>query len=102
MSGQRRRTPPATAMLIGVCASACLTACGGDRVVLAPPDAVLRAGPGMRGRVWSETPNGGWTLSKNRVEIPEGMYILTLSAEEERENGLSPLPVSAPSTGDRP
>ena len=92
MSGRKSQTRHATAALTALCALACLTGCGGERVVLIPADAIVRAGPGMRGRVWTETPDGSWSLSKNKVEIPEGMYILTLTPEEEAANGLNPLP----------
>lgn len=101
MTGRKSLTRPATALLTLCCVLACLTACGGERVVLLPADAIVRAGPGMRGRVWTETPDGSWALSKNKVAIPEGMYILTLTPEEEKANGLPPLPLpaSGPSAG---
>ncbi len=101
MSGRKNPTRLAMGLATALCALACLTGCGGERVVLLPADAIVRAGPGMKGRVWTETPDGTWTLSKNRVEIPEGMYILTLTPEEEKANGLNPLPASARSEGER-
>ncbi len=54
---------------------ALLVGCTGPRVVFVPSaDAPVRAGPGVRGRVyvWTGTT---WELSRNRVPIPEGLYI---------------------------
>ena len=49
--------------------------CAGPRVVFVPaPDAPVRAGPDMSGRVyvWNGTE---WELSRNHVTVPEGFYI---------------------------
>ena len=49
--------------------------CAGPRVVFLPaPDAPVRAGPDMSGRVyvWNGTE---WELSRNHVTVPEGFYI---------------------------
>lgn len=61
------------AMLAVAFASGC-----GARVVLVPEQAPIRTGPGMSGRVWVMH-KGEWTLSQNRVPIPEGMYIVSPS-----------------------
>ena len=96
MSGRKNPTPRRTLPPIALCALVFLTACGGERAVFLGPDTVVRAGPGMRGLVWMPTADG-WVLSKNKVEIPEGMYILTLSHEEETDLDLpSLLPTGDP------
>jgi hypothetical protein len=52
-----------------------LAGCSGPRVVFVPSaDAPVRAGPGVRGRVYVWT-GATWELSRNRVPIPEGLYI---------------------------
>jgi len=60
-------------VLLAACLA--LSGCAGPRVVFLPSaDAPVRAGAGMRGRVWVW--NGQqWELSANRVDIPEGFYI---------------------------
>ncbi len=52
-----------------------LAGCSGPRVVFVPSaDAPVRAGPGVRGRVYVWT-GATWELSRNRVPVPEGLYI---------------------------
>jgi len=52
-----------------------LAGCTGPRVVFVPSaDAPVRAGPGVRGRVYVWT-GSTWELSRNRVPVPEGLYI---------------------------
>jgi hypothetical protein len=52
-----------------------LAGCSGPRVVFVPSaDAPVRAGPGVRGRVYVWT-GATWELSRNRVPISEGLYI---------------------------
>ncbi len=52
-----------------------LAGCSGPRVVFVPSaDAPVRAGPGVRGRVYVWT-GSTWELSLNRVPVPEGFYI---------------------------
>ncbi len=54
---------------------ALLVGCSGPRVVFVPSaDAPVRAGPGVRGRVYVWT-GETWELSRNRVPVPEGFYI---------------------------
>jgi hypothetical protein len=59
-----------------------LSGCAGPRVVFLPAsEAPVRAGPGMRGRVWVW--NGTqWELSANRVDVPEGFYIWSVNGDE--------------------
>jgi len=52
-----------------------LAGCSGPRVVFVPSaDAPVRAGPGMRGRVYVWD-GAAWELSRNPVPVPEGFYI---------------------------
>ncbi len=52
-----------------------LAGCNGPRVVFVPSaDAPVRAGPGVRGRVYVWI-GAAWELSRNRVPVPEGFYI---------------------------
>ena len=73
MNQLRQRMP----LLLLICMSVFATACAsGKRVVLVDPtNTILRAGPDMRGRVYTRTTNGVWELSRNRVTISEGWYI---------------------------
>ena len=61
---------------------ALMSACGGPRVVLVPHDELVRAGPDVQGRVYVMT-DEGWTLSQNRIDIPEGLYIGDVDASED-------------------
>ena len=45
------------------------------QTTLVPPGTVLKAGPGMTGRVYVRTA-GEWRLSDDKVEIPEGYYLV--------------------------
>lgn len=63
-----------------LCGSICVGGCellrpGNPRTVLVPPGEVLKAGPDMNGRVYVRTP-AGWELSDDKVNIPEGFYIV--------------------------
>ncbi len=60
---------------VALCCLALVAGCAGPRVVFLPaPDAPVRAGPDMSGRVyvWNGTE---WELSRNHVTVPEGFYI---------------------------
>lgn len=48
--------------------------CGGPRVSLSGSNAIVRAGPDVRGSVYVWD-GSDWVLSANEVEIPEGWYI---------------------------
>jgi len=53
----------------------------GPRTILVPDSAPIRIGPGVFGRVYVRK-DGEWTLSSNKVEIPEGTYIVPPSYVE--------------------
>jgi len=54
-------------------------------VVFVPSaDAPVRAGPGMRGRVYVWD-GAAWELSRNRVPVPEGYYIWDAGETEPKE-----------------
>lgn len=76
-SSRNPRSVPTLLPLILVSASALLTGCGGSRVVFvsAGKDALLRAGPDLKGHVYIPNGKGEWELSANRVTVPEGWYI---------------------------
>lgn len=52
------------------------------RAVLVPESSPVRIGPNISGRVYVLTPEGDWQLSGNRVEIPEGWYLVPPSFVE--------------------
>lgn len=62
-------------------ASVFLTACG-PRTVLVRESSPIRIGPDVKGHVYIRE-NGEWTLSANRVEIPEGYYLVPPSYVDE-------------------
>ena len=50
--------------------------------LLVPEDSPMRVGPSSSMRVWMRL-DGVWTLSGNRIEIPEGWYLVPPSYVEE-------------------
>lgn len=61
--------------LLPLAAIVSASGCGGIRASLHDSgDAIVRAGPELRGRVYVWT-GEQWELSSNRVTIPEGWYI---------------------------
>lgn len=54
----------------------------GPRTILVPESSPIRVGPGVSGRVYVREA-GEWTLSANKVEIPEGTYIVPPSYVDE-------------------
>jgi hypothetical protein len=58
----------AFAALVLAFASGC-----GSRTVFIPEESPIRIGPDTRARVYT-LQQGAWTLSDNRVTIPEGWY----------------------------
>lgn len=58
-----------------------LSGCG-PRVVIVDGtrEMVMRAGPDLSGHVYV-LENGGWTLSRNRMRVPEGYLIVTPSPD---------------------
>lgn len=80
------RVAPWTLLLIGVCLAALATgfASGCTRAVLVPESAPIRIGPETRAKIYTRD-GGEWTLSDNRVEIPEGWYCVPPSFVEEEK-----------------
>lgn len=62
-------------------ASVFLTGCG-PRTVLVPESSPVRIGPSVEGRVYVRE-GDQWTLSANKVEIPEGYYLVPPSYVDE-------------------
>jgi len=58
--------------------------CAASRTVFIPESSPIRMGPAVHARVYTLI-DGQWTLSENRVEIPEGWYCVPPSyvAEEQ-------------------
>ena len=54
----------------------------GPRTILVPESSPVRIGPGVSGPVYAKTADGEWQLSANRVEIPEGWYLVPPSFVE--------------------
>ncbi len=51
-----------------------LSGCGSTRVVFVDTQSdLVRIGPDVEGRVYV-LKNGEWTLSKNKMKLPEGWY----------------------------
>ena len=60
----------------------CASGCAPNRTVFVPEDSPMRVGPSSSMRVWMRL-DGVWTLSGNRIEIPEGWYLVPPSYIEE-------------------
>jgi hypothetical protein len=60
--------------------------CAPNRTVFVPEASPMRVGPSSSMRVWMRI-DGTWTLSGNRIDIPEGWYLVPPSyvAEEPHE-----------------
>ena len=59
-----------------------LSGCGSTRVVLVDTQSdLVRIGPDMEGKIYV-LKNGEWTLSKNKVKLPEGWYAGGIPREE--------------------
>lgn len=78
----RRSTRLAICLAFVVPASASVHGCA--RAVLIPEGAPMRIGPECRTRVYVMT-GSEWRLSGNRIEIPEGWYVVPPSFVEEPE-----------------
>jgi hypothetical protein len=83
------RLAAAVALLICMLSSGC-SSFWGPRVVFVPaPDAPVRSGPDVSGRVYVW--NGKeWELSRNAVTIPEGFYIWDGSRRQAPTGTVSP------------
>jgi hypothetical protein len=51
--------------------------------VFVPEDSPMRVGPSSSMRVWMRL-DGVWTLSGNRIDIPEGWYLVPPSYVAEK------------------
>jgi len=51
------------------------TGCGGNRTVFVPEASPMRTGPDSRIKVYHRVA-GEWTLSENKILIPEGWYLV--------------------------
>jgi len=49
--------------------------CAPNRTVFVPEASPMRVGPSSSMRVWMRI-DGVWTLSGNRIDIPEGWYLV--------------------------
>ena len=72
------------AIRLAFAAAALASANGCARAVLIPEGSPMRIGPDCRTRVYVMT-GSEWRLSGNRVEIPEGWYVVPPSFVEESE-----------------
>lgn len=69
-------------ILFAVLVTASLLGCGSSRTVFVPEESPMRVGPGSNLRVYHRI-NGEWTLSNNRITIPEGWYLVPPSFVKE-------------------
>ncbi len=75
MSSRQWRLAVGRVALRAAVVLALLAGCSGPQVVFVPSaDASVRAGPGVRGRVYVWD-GAALELSRNRVPVPEGFYI---------------------------
>jgi len=63
-----------TAIVLSALAIALLSGCA-SRTIFVPEESPMRVGPRAELRVYHRV-NGEWTLSQNRIEIPEGWYLV--------------------------
>jgi uncharacterized protein YceK len=61
--------------LFVVLAAAFVSGCGSSRTVFVPEESPMRTGPNSSMRVYHLV-NGEWTLSNNRIPVPEGWYLV--------------------------
>jgi len=77
---------PTRLPIVAFCAAAAaVSAIGCARTVLVPEAAPIRIGPTISGRVYTYA-DGEWTLSANRVTIPEGWYAVPPSFVEDADD----------------
>ena len=62
----------------------CAFGCAPNRTVFVPEASPMRVGPSSSMRVWMRI-DGVWTLSGNRIDVPEGWYLVAPSWIEEAE-----------------
>jgi hypothetical protein len=70
------------ATLCAVLAIAFAIGCGTSRTVFVPEESPMRIGPDSRIKVYHRV-NGEWTLSQNKIAIPEGWYLVPPSFVKE-------------------
>lgn len=75
--GTRLWTARAWFALATVCATGCA------RVELVTESAPMRVGPDSQLQVYTLQDDGEWKLSPNRVQVPEGWYLVPPSYVEE-------------------
>lgn len=61
----------------------CAFGCAPNRTVFVPEASPMRVGPSSSMRVWMRI-DGVWTLSGNRIDVPEGWYLVAPSWIEEK------------------
>lgn len=59
-----------------------LSGCVTRQAVFVEPGTIIRTGPDVSGRVYVQI-NGEWILTDNKVDIPEGLYIVTPNENDE-------------------
>lgn len=62
-------------IVLGLLAIVFVSGCSGGRTVFVPEESPMRVGPSSSIRVYHRI-NGEWTLSNNRISIPEGWYLV--------------------------
>jgi hypothetical protein len=73
------------ATLFAALALAFASGCGNNRTIFVPEDSPMRLGPGTSARVWVRVDGSKeWVLSGNRVDLPEGWYIVPSSYVDEK------------------
>ena len=70
-----RWTLTLTAILCAALVIGFALGCGTSRTVFVPEESPMRVGPDARFRVYHRVA-GEWTLSSNRIAIPEGWYLV--------------------------
>lgn len=75
--------------------------CGSD-VTLVPPGRPVMLGEAAQARIAVPDGHGGWTLSKNRVQIPKGWYAVPPPAPAPATRPPGPLPVDRLATATTP
>jgi hypothetical protein len=70
-----------TVTLLIVAVGAFVSGCG-SRTIFVPEESPMRVGPRAEMRVYHRI-NGEWTLSNNRISVPEGWYLVPPSYVKE-------------------
>lgn len=83
MTSARRRPPTRLWTARALCALASVCATGCARVELVTESAPMRVGPDAQLQVYTLQDDGRWKLSPNRVQVPEGWYLVPPSFVEQ-------------------